>query len=308
MERSQLESLLAAARVSTRRTTTNAVNVCCPFCSSPDTNYHCGIFVSSLRYNCWRCRSTGSLRRLLVAFGLSPTDISRALAGAPVTADHTVSLLDRVRAALGGQTKQPPEAQTEVELPPSEQIDSTMDAPALWGFLARRRISIETCRRYDARWGGNTGNHTHRIVLPVYGEDGRLAAWQSRDTTGHARTKYLTGGRTSETLYWTDLWLYDRTPHRTYVVEGVFDAWRMGKNTVATFTHAMSQMQRRLLLSFYDTGEIVIAWDADSYNLSMAAARSLAPFVRAGAVRLPDGEDPDSLGRERIMELEVRWA
>jgi len=42
--------------------------------------------------------------------------------------------------------------------------------------------------------------------------------------------------------------------------------------------------------------------------MSVAAARSLAPLVRAGAVKLPPDSDPDELGAERMMELEVKWA
>jgi len=312
MDRDRLESLLRTAGVGTRRATANAVNVCCPLCPTPDSGYHCGVFLSNLRFHCWRCRSTGSLRRLLEAFGLDEIAISRALGGTLAVVDHHVSLLDRVRAALGGRVAQaaavapaPP-----VELPPSDPIDeyTLCDSPALRGFLHRRRISIKTCLRYDARWGGNVGPHAHRIILPVYGEDGRLVAWQSRDATNRARSKYLTGGRTSEALYWTDLEFRDGALSRIYVVEGVFDAWRMGVNAVGTFSHALSQTQRWLLLAEDRAEEVVFAWDGDSYSLALAAARELAPMVRAGVMRLPDGEDPDSLGRERIIGMDVRWA
>ena len=54
--------------------------------------------------------------------------------------------------------------------------------------------------------------------------------------------------------------------------------------------------------------EIVVAWDADSYEMGLAAAREIAPLVRAGCVRLPEGEDPDSLGRDAVLALEVQWA
>ena len=311
MDRDKLESLLRHAGIPTKLATANAVNVCCPLCSTPDANYHCGVFLTSLRFHCWRCRRTGSLRGLLEAFGLDWAAINRALAGAPAEADGDRSLLDRVRDILGGRKAGPDDAPADpVALPPSDPIDerALCNSLMLRLFLNRRRISVKTCLRYDARWGGNIGPHAHRIILPVYGEDGRLAAWQSRDTTDRARSKYLTGGRASEVLYWTDLDFRDEALPRVYVVEGVFDAWRMGVNAVATFSHAMSRAQRRLLLACDNIVEVVVAWDGDSYGLAVEAARELAPLIRAGVVRLPDGEDPDSLGRERIMELDVRWA
>ena len=52
----------------------------------------------------------------------------------------------------------------------------------------------------------------------------------------------------------------------------------------------------------------MFAWDGDSYDLSLAAAREMAPLVRAGAVRLPDGADPDSMGRDAVLALQVQWA
>ena len=112
----------------------------------------------------------------------------------------------------------------------------------------------------------------------------------------------------SELLYWTDLEKTAGAPWRVYVVEGIFDAWRMAWNAVATFTHGISRSQRRQLLEHDQIREVVFAWDSDSWTMNVAAARGLAPLVRAGSVRLPDGEDPDSMGAAGVLDLEVKWA
>ncbi len=311
MDRERLTAVFRALGVPARQATANAINICCPLCSIPDTNYHCGVFVSNLRFHCWRCKRTGTLRRLLGAAGCGDLAIDRALAGSPEILGKDRPLTQRVKAALGLRKSPPTEASSALaDLPPSDPVTPAVvaEAPALRRFLAGRRISIDTCREYDARWAGNVGQYAHRLVLPVYGEDGRLAAWQARDVTGQARAKYLTCGHISKLLYWTDLVRRGGDPWRWYVVEGVFDAWRMAYNTVATFTHGLSRAQRGQLLADDRAEEVVFAWDGDSWELSKAAARSLAPLVRAGAARLPVRADPDRLGRERMMELAVEWA
>ena len=308
MDRTRLERLLASTGVETRRSTNNAVNICCPF-HEGDQNFHLGVFLSSLRFHCWKCKATGSLRKLLAALGLTGVAAERALSGLPVR-DGRLSLSDQVRRAINLLPPTPIGPVPVVEMPRSETIRPGMidDNPALMDFLVKRNILPTQIEEYDCRWGGDTGDWAHRIIIPVYDDFGQLAAFQARDVTGRAKAKYLSEGRMSELLYWTDQETIKNEARRVYIVEGVFDAWRMGWNAAATFTHGISRNQRRQLLEHDRVDEVVFAWDADSYAMNAAAARNLAPLVKAGYVRLPDGEDPDSLGAEGVMGLEVKWA
>jgi len=309
MDRTRLEKLLASTGVPTKRSTKNAVNICCPICGN-DTNFHMGVFLSSLRYHCWKCKSKGSLQHLLTILGLTGLAAERALSGMPIR-DKSVCLEDQVRRAINNLAPTPLGPVPRVELPASMAvwISTGEDSPALGRFLTKRNIQPEQLVDYDCRWGGNTGDWAHRLIIPVYDDFGQVAAFQARDVTGKAKAKYLSEGRMSELLYWTDQEMTKGKPHRVYIVEGIFDAWRMGWNAAATFTHGISRSQRRQLLEHDRIDEVVFAWDADSYAMNVAAARSLAPLVRrAGAVRLPDGEDPDSLGAEGVLGLEVAWA
>lgn len=307
MDRQRLESILTSLAIRWERLTRNAVNVDCPHCG--DTGKHCGIFVSNLRYHCWKCRKTGSLRRLLRTLGLPDAVINPALEGVAIVREDE-TLADQVIRAL---SRVPPPAEgprPPVVLPPSEPVtqDVLDENPLLRRFLRSRRYYSDVCEAFDARWGGNSGSYRHRLILPVYDAFGRLAAFQARDCTGQTDPKYLTEGRVSELLYWTDLVWVGQEPRRLYVVEGVFDAWRMGINAVATFTHGISRLQRCMLLTDDRIDEVVFAWDGDSYGLSIRAAQQLAPLKRAGAVRPPTGQDPDSMGWRAVRELEITWA
>ena len=306
MDRIRLERLLASTGIETRRSTRNAVNINCPCCGN-DTNFHMGVFLSSLRFHCWKCKRTGSLRKLLAILGVTGVAADRALSGVPIR-DEQLGLLDQVRRAINLLPPTPLGPVPVIELPVSEPITLNMieDFPALMQFAVKRDMYTNILESYDCRWGGNTGDWAHRLIIPVYDDFGQLAAFQARDVTGRAKAKYLSEGRMSELLYWTDQ--ARKESGRVYIVEGIFDAWRMGWNAAATFTHGISRSQRRQLLEHDRVDEVVFAWDSDSYAMNVAAARNLAPLVRAGSVRLPDGEDPDSLGAEGIMDLEVKWA
>ena len=309
MDRSRLDNLFMALGVPTRKSTRNAVNICCPFCSTRDVNFHLGVFLSSLRYHCWRCKARGSLRGLLARLGLVGVAAERAISGMPVR-DERLGLSEQVLRALSRLPETPVGPDPRIVLPDSDPITADLleGEPALNQFLTARGIPAQVAADYDCRWGGNSGDWVHRLIIPVYDDFGQLAAFQGRDVTGKARAKYLSEGRMAELLYWTDLDRDGDAPWRVYVVEGVFDAWRMGRNAVATFTHGISRSQRSQLLRHERIDEVVFAWDGDSYEMSVAAARSLAPLVRAGAVNLPPDSDPDELGAERMMELEVKWA
>jgi hypothetical protein len=62
-----------------------------------------------------------------------------------------------------------------------------------------------------------------------------------------------------------------------------------------------------LVLSTPLVEEVVFAWDGEMYERSKNAARQISPLVKAGAIRLPKGEDPDKLGEEFVKGQEVWW-
>jgi hypothetical protein len=191
--------------------------------------------------------------------------------------------------------------------PPGRPVDMALvnQEPVLASFLRIRNLSVETCQRYGARWGGYGGEWGLRLILPVYDDRGRCVSWQGRlvSSGDGLRYKTMVGVNITELLYSTG----DTTDGRVYIVEGIFDAWRSAPGSRATFSKAIEPaQQRRLVAGKYN--EIVFAWDADAYAEAIKAARELAPLVpRAGVVRLPGDEDPDTLGREALLALPVLW-
>ena len=309
MVKPRLLSLFKALGIPAKPEHRPVVSVNCPFCSRPDTGFHCGVFLTSLRFSCWRCKRTGTLRSLLYRFGVPAAVVEKALSGAVIRAgdSEAAGLADRVRRALNGRMPPPIAPSPRVVMPGGEPITAELvdQEPLLRLFLQQRNIAPETCQAYDAVWTGDTGDSAHRVAVPVYDEMGQLAAWQGRDVSGRHKAKYFTEGRCSELLYWTDL---RPAPGRVYVVEGVLDAWRMAVNAAAVFGSGISRTQMNQLSRSRLAREVVFAWDGDKAAEAEKAAKRLAPLMRAGSVRLPEGEDPDSLGGDAVRALEVRWA
>lgn len=144
------------------------------------------------------------------------------------------------------------------------------------------------------------GEWAHHLVYPIR-QKGKIVGFQGRDMTGRATTKYHTfhGSPLHECLYHSDV---VKPGGCVVLVEGVFDVWRLGDGTVASFGTALSDVQRDKLFAMMPA-EVVIAWDADAYSQAKSLAQSLADRIRVKALRLPRGTDPDELGMKRFWEI-----
>ena len=289
-----------------------AVNINCPFCTGRrtgrrDTKNRCGIFFSSLRFHCFRCKRVGTLYTLLrtiagITWAQYETHLGRLSRG-----DEDQPLAARIAERLRrGHNDRPAPTLPKIDLP-GALVDTTVwDLyPELRRFIYDRKFYLEDCELYEAHYPGRSGRWAYRLILPIADRHGKPVAFQGRDMTGRKRAKYLTDGPVGDLLYWGTAVARGKP---IYIVEGIFDVWRMDWNVVGTFTHAISASQRRQLVLDPLVQDVVFCWDADSYEKSLRAAYSLAPIMnRVGVVRLPEGEDPDSLGGPEIRNLPIRW-
>ena len=306
MTKHKLQQVFNELGIQTFDMSEEAIQVCCPFCLGAthgrrDDAFKCGVFVETLRYHCLRCKRTGSLFKLLQNIVTIDSATFKRLTGAKLQqADETLS--EAIRRRFSDSVKEGKVAK-EIKLPmcsPAWDFDAT-----LGDWLWERKISFQACEDYGLLYGGYVGSAAHRLVIPLYNELGDLVAWQGRDITGKKKAKYFTQGYITDHLYWS---AYMRKPHRIYLVEGALDAIRLNYNAVACFTHSLSKRQRTLLMQDQMIDELVICWDGDSYDMALKEAHELAPIMnRVGVVRLPDGEDPDSMGSEAVRSLAVRW-
>lgn len=210
------------------------IQVHCPFCPGvPD--YHLGVAPKSFAANCWRCGKK-SLR-----------DVISELTG--VTKQEAGRILDKYssgkkeirkgRIALGKQ-----------------KADKCI-LPAGTGPLTDRHKTYLINRGYDPEeleriWGikgtGPIGGYKFRIIAPIY-LNGVLVSYQGRDITDKAPLRYKACPKEEEVIdhqqivYGLDLIEGDTA----VIVEGLFDAWRLGPGALSTFGTSFTLAQALLL-------------------------------------------------------------
>jgi hypothetical protein len=148
----------------------------------------------------------------------------------------------------------------------------------------------------------------HRILAPIFWE-GRMVSFQARDITDRSPTKYKACPKPLELVHHKNIF-YLHPDALTYesviVVEGVFDAWKMGKRSAALFGISYRMSQVKWLTKLFD--RMIVLFDQDSE--AQAQARQLVSEIRmtgkkALAIALPPGvKDPGSLPLDEAR----RWA
>lgn len=163
--------------------------------------------------------------------------------------------------------------------------------------------------------GGYQDNYSSRIMIPIT-SNGRIVSYQGRDITGMNRLKYLTCSSKLElkhhkhVLYGLDL-IQDKC-NTAIVVEGVFDVWRLGIGSVATFGIQYTKHQVLLLAKRFS--KVLILFDTDTNAKRQAlklALELLGLGVKVRIVTLRGCNDPGDLtkieGRELMASLTRLW-
>lgn len=278
----------------------DSVNVRCPFCN--DHSNHCGIFQDSMVFHCWRCSVKGPFEYLLSRLTtFSEDECEKIIQGFDVT--FRESTVDQIRDILNREeeTRERPGVE-KVELPEYfEEVTLDIDSPLLFKYLERRKISIDTI--IEARCGVcRVGSSANRMIIPVFFE-GKLVAYQAADLTGFAKLRYKTGP--ASVLINDYLYNYDNVEvgGRMMVAEGILDAWRIGDEAVSSFGTSLTEKQKQLILD-KKLKELIFVWDGDAYWKSRDVSKFFEPFISVvRTIKIPDGEDPDSFGKEKILEL-----
>ena len=278
------------------------VNIQCPFCA--DASNHCGVNPDTEIFHCWKCHLKGHFIDLLMELtGLSYGACKDIVSDSTTT--FKKSSLETIRNTLEGETSESKSVViTEVRLPKSfEPITDDTNFPLLDDYLKRRNISKETLIEHGVGIC-RTGKYMNRIIIPVFYQ-GKLVSFQAADLTGFANLKYRSApqsmGRINDFLY-----NYDKIEvgGRMIVEEGVLDAWRTGDEAVAAFTSNLTKAQVQLIMD-KELSELYFCFDCE--GIAYFKAREQADKFRAyisvvEVVKLPFGQDPDDLDKEKIYQ------
>ena len=231
----------------------------CPFCD--DESNHLGIRLSDLRAHCWKCGPKNFIRVIKELAHVSyreAKDLSKRIESRL----PNVSTVREERRELGKQegfVKFPEEA--------------TRHFPKMHREYLRKRgfPPLATIRRYKLKAVYNYGKYSFRIIIPIF-KDGRVATFTSRDVTGYGEPKYLHAGpkecviRAKDCIYGAD-----NIPKGgdAVLVEGILDAWKLGKGAISSLGTQISGTQM-VQLSSMELKRLFIFFDNDRAGIFAA--------------------------------------
>ena len=265
----------------------------CPFCE--DSSNHLGIRLRDLRAHCWKCGPKNFIRVIKELAHVSyreAKDLSKQIEAEeiPLQPESETEILKKLS-----------KYENYVKLPK----EATRHFPKLHkDYLKKRGFPpLQTIRKYKLKAVYNYGKFSFRIIIPIF-KDGQMMTFTSRDVTGYGEPKYLHAGpkesfaRAKDFIYGAD-----NIPKGgdAVLVEGILDAWRLGKGAISSLGTQISGAQM-VQLSGMEINRLFIFFDNDRPGIIAAKrnAKIIAPLVKElEIIRMKaDVKDPGSLTKE----------
>jgi hypothetical protein len=184
------------------------------------------------------------------------------------------------------------------------EIATGKPTKAMRTFLCSRRYNATNLiEKYDLRGNEN------RLVIPVYFNN-RIVSYQERDIT---KKFYKSCPKNMSIMNYKDILYPMDYAKKSYVVvvEGIFDAYRLGDNAVCTFGTSWTRKQLQILAVTYET--IIVMFDneaeAQRKGASLVAELSMMgcdAILESSFLQAMQVNDPDELTNKQariFMEL-----
>lgn len=145
----------------------------------------------------------------------------------------------------------------------------------------------------------------YRIIAPIYYKN-RLVSYQGRDFTGKQSLRYVTLEKDKEVIHHKDI-LYNLdncTKDRVILVEGVYDAMKLGDNACATFGIGMKDSQIVLLKERFDKVFLMFDPEEDAQKRAEETGKKLKLLgVDVERIVIDEAEDPACLTYEQVNDI-----
>lgn len=203
------------------------IQIDCPYCGRDSQGWHMGYSIAGNFVNCWRCGSHRLVNTLMEITGLSYAEIKK--------------LLDTLERPHFESSQKP---LSKLVIPTGVK---KLHA-AHKHYLHKRGFKWREIERVWKIWGIRISiKLSWRIWIPIY-YHGEIVSWTTRSISSNPRvTRYVSAAENEEAMPHKEL-LYgeDFARHAVIVVEGIFDAWRIGQGAVATFGsgYSIEQLER----------------------------------------------------------------
>lgn len=257
----------------------------CPFCNHPKKKLE--IHLVSHKWSCWVCSAKG--RKLYTLF-------KRVNAN-----QEQLQQLSQYVPKTFIPTK---EEKTNISLP-KQFIPLWEERPKdfLWNtcveYLQSRGVDMCDIQKYRLGYCED-GTYKDMIIFPNYNRYGQLNYFTTRSFLRNSSTKFRNPPH-SKNVIGFELQVNWNLP--VVIVESALDAITIGNNSIPLYGKIIPKRLKEKILTS-DVSKLYVALDSDARNDAVEHCRY---FMNSGIevylVDLPNGADPNSLGRKRIREL-----
>jgi len=263
------------------------VEVNCPYCGDP--SFHLGINLNTGLHHCWRCGEKGSPEKLIKRF----LNISFKQAKQIVEEFGTTT----------SPTSQPVINANEIIFPKGMYTGKSLPY-AHKEYLVKRRFDPDHI--IDKHQIGGClhigGEFAHRIIIPII-MDGQVTSYTGRDISGLQKTKYkhLTNEKSIVSVK-DSIYNIDSVTNKCIIVEGVFDAWRIGDGCIALFGVEYTSRQLNTLFA-KNLEEAFVLFDSDAITKANKLGNVLSTFIpKVTILELSEG-DPSDMNEKETKEI-----
>jgi len=256
------------------------INIDCPYCGQDTEKFHMGYSIEKHFLNCWRCGSHPLIQTLMKITNSSFHQIKKLL-------DDLDTIKFEKETPLG-----------KLILP--KEIKPLHSAHKK--YLYKRGFNWKEIERlWQIKGITISSNLQWRIFIPII-YHAKVVSWTTR-TIGNSEPRYITANLNEETIPHKNL-LYgeDFARHAIIVVEGVFDAWKIGCGAVSTFGIGYSSSQLSKIAK-YPVRAICFDNEKIAQNRAQKLYNDLAPFPGETFNIILDGKDAAEESKKNIVKI-----
>lgn len=285
--------------------------VCCPYHN--DTNPSCGLWKSSGYFRCFACGEEGSLVDFVSHVeGISVREAVRIVKGQTSLTDleQTIGrILDKSETPLQYFKL----SSFEKLFPPVISDKRGFD------YLLERGLTKKTIKRFNARWGGDSGKYRFRVIFPIFTPESKLLAYVGRAIYSDMVPKTRKNRSPHRTLFGLkELLEVVPDPKNLVIVEGEFDAMYLqqhGIPAVANMGTSPMTPEKIRQLRKYSKRRVIMSYDGDDAGLTAMYGNEkregqisiLSKHLPTTSIQLPEGRDPNDLDAGEIADLYGEW-
>lgn len=272
----------------------NDAAVPCPNCKTQDKK-KLSVNIDTWKYHCWVCGIKGNNLRSVFKQYYSP------------------EVLAAFRAQFGGNDDDALEVEKPVEvvtLPsgicPVPLVKTSRDPNqrACYTYLTKRGIT-ERDMWYWKMCTSKEGRFDRRVIIPSFDSTGDLNYYVSRSIDDDTRPRYVNSKANKTEIIFNDLMVDWTQP--VVLVEGVFDAVRVGQNAIPILGSYLPQSAALFSKIVAHELQVTLALDPDAIDKSHKIAQDFFSFgidVRQADISgyKDIGEMPREVARQRIAE------